>query len=433
MTSQSPPSTTTGIPPRDYVDAWMSIRLMLFLEGASWSGRERNHAYLNLGAGRFADVSSASAADSIGDGRAVALVDWDDDGRLDMFLKNRTAPRVQFFRNQSASGGFLSVQLEGVRCNRDAIGARVWVELDGRVLTKTLHAGDGYLSQSSKRLHFGLGDADSVQRLSVAWPDGTRDVYENLGVNARYRITQGAPEPELHNSRVEPALAAVGPSPGRPATSARTRVPLVEKLPMALVNVPAFDAPERRIASLAGRPVLLNLWGTTCAACLQEFAEFRERRDELDDASLRIVTMTTDPAANHGPAREVLARFGLDADAGFVDPDFREVLEILLKEVLGRYDVVPLPTSLLLDAAGQLVAIYAGRVDLDELLRDVKLLGRMDPKSSSDTRLMDGFRAFPLKRDLRELARVFERAGRDDLARYYLRQVRRARSGGRDR
>jgi len=416
----------TGIPPRNYVDAWMSIRVMV-MAGASWSGRERNTVYLNLGEQSFADVSVVSAANAIGDGRSIAMVDWDDDGRLDLFLKNRTAPRVQFFRNAGASdGAYLAVQLQGVTCNRDAIGAHVEVQVAGGTFKKTLYAGDGYLSQSSKRLHFGLGEAERVERLSVLWPDGTRDDYTDLEVDTRYAILQGAPAPRKIAARPARGLAKVQAEPAIAATSPRARVPLLEKLPLAPVRIPSFENPERTVAELAGGPVLINLWGTTCAACMKEFSEFEDRHDELS-AAVRIVPLVVDAESEHGRARELLDNYGLGADAGVADDEFKEVLQLVLAEVLQELGEVPLPTSLLLDGAGQLVAIYPGRVDVDELLEDVALVRRMNPRDPSDTRLTHGVRVLPRPRDYEAFARNLDRIHRGELSEFY----RRLGAGGR--
>ena len=418
MTSQSP-ADDDALAPRDYVDAWVSIRLMV-TQGGSWSGRERNHLFLNLGGRRFADVSSLSNADCIGDGRSIAVLDWDDDGRLDFFLHNRTAPRLQFFRNAYAgAGGFLVLELRGTSCNRDAIGARVRVEIGERVLARTVCAGDGYLSQSSKRLHFGLGEDEVIRRVTVRWPDGTMEELSGLEPNRRYRITQGEAEAAPLPPRTVPELAEVASRKPWVAKTARTRVPLIEKIPMAEVGVPSFENADRKVADLTGGPVLLNLWQRECAACREEFGDLREAKDELDRLGLRIVTLTTDPLDQKGRALDVLEDYGLEGGAGYIGSEFMQVLEILMGEVLADYDVVPLPTSLLLDDAGQLVAIYPGKIRVADLTRDLGLLERMDSSDLTDTRLFGGWRLARQPRDFRALAREFDKIGRRDLGTFY--------------
>jgi len=118
-------------------------------------------------------VSYASGFDFPDDARAVASVDWDHDGDLDLWITNRTAPRLRYLANNGTPGHrSIQFRLEGRTGNRDAIGARLVLELGDRTLVKGVCAGSGYLSQSSRTVHFGLGDADTVGSLSVRWPGG---------------------------------------------------------------------------------------------------------------------------------------------------------------------------------------------------------------------------------------------------------------------
>ncbi len=79
-------------------------------------------------------------------------------------------------------------------CNRDAIGARVEVHLKGQdvPLLKTVRAGDGFLSQSSKWLHFGLGSSSEIARVVIRWPGGKPQTLSGLEPDRWYRVVQGA-------------------------------------------------------------------------------------------------------------------------------------------------------------------------------------------------------------------------------------------------
>jgi peroxiredoxin len=408
---------------QDYEDAWITTQYLIYNKGGSLSGREWNRSYLNLGLTRFAEVTNITALDSTGDGRGLATTDWDDDGRLDIFLRSRTGPRLQFFRNQNAAAAhFLSVELRGVDCSRDAIGARVSVELDSRTLTKTVRAGEGFLSQSSRRLHFGLGDAERVRRLTVRWPGGTSDVYEDLEGDRRYTIEQGAERPVLRPARTARELAQTEPVKLVGDRTRNDRIVLIEKLPLQEIPIPAFGAPERKVADVAGSPVLINLWGSTCAGCLKEFSEFQEHAQELEESKLRIVTLTTDAPADHATAKQLLERFGLRTDAGYANQRFMDALQVLLVSIVGEdggYGVWPLPLSLLLDARGQLVAIYPARVEVETLLEDVATLDRMRTEDLSDNRLQFGLRLTGHRRNLKVLARGFRKIQQDELAEFY--------------
>ena len=177
--------------------------------GRSFSGRERNCFFLNTGAsidaaGRFAHISAVSGLDYPDDGRAVVLTDWDNDGDVDMWISNRNAPRLRLMRNDSPAGNhFLALRLEGngKTTNRDAIGARVEVVVSSQPSEKrqlksikTLRAGEGYLAQSSKWLHFGLGSTKAIEKVVVRWPDGRIEQFTGIISDRRYRLIQGSGE-----------------------------------------------------------------------------------------------------------------------------------------------------------------------------------------------------------------------------------------------
>ena len=127
--SQSPTDGERD-PNQSYLDAWDQLAQAI-QEGQPFSGRERNCCFLNTRSGRFADVSSAIGLDHIDDSRAVAVVDWDHDGDLDLWVANRTGPRIRFLRNDMPqSGASIAIRLVGspkLGSSRDAIGARVMI------------------------------------------------------------------------------------------------------------------------------------------------------------------------------------------------------------------------------------------------------------------------------------------------------------------
>src|SRR5262249_49819818 len=71
-----------------------------------------------------------------------------------------------------ATGHHLTLRLEGVASNRDAVGGRVTVIASGHRRVAWRFGGGSYQSASDPRLHFGLGDADRVEAIEVAWPSG---------------------------------------------------------------------------------------------------------------------------------------------------------------------------------------------------------------------------------------------------------------------
>src|SRR6185503_14001138 len=110
----------------------------------SLNGNERDCLFRNDGAGRFTDVGWVDAADRPEDGRGVAVLDYDQDGQLDIVLRNYRQP-AQLLRNAGGSGHWLALKLVGRRSNRDAVGARVVLRAAGAAQMREVHAGSGYL------------------------------------------------------------------------------------------------------------------------------------------------------------------------------------------------------------------------------------------------------------------------------------------------
>ena len=159
----------------------------------------RNIVLMNTGDGKFVDVSNQA-----GDGmkvklrsRAAGFDDLDNDGDVDVVILNSRREST-ILRNDSASQGhWLQVRLQGVKTNRDGVGARVKVTAGDLTLIDEVHSGRGYQSHYGMRLHFGLGSHDKVDRVEVHWIGGDVDVLENIRADQLVTITEsstGIPE-----------------------------------------------------------------------------------------------------------------------------------------------------------------------------------------------------------------------------------------------
>ena len=369
-------------------------------DGVSQSGYERNCCFLNTGAARFANISAAAGLDHIGDGRAYALVDWDHDGDSDLWATNRNSPRVQFLRNNSSSDHhFLALKLEGngTTTNRDAIGARVevlvrgpWSVVRGPTgghnpttnheprLVRTLRAGEGFLGQSSKWIHFGLGGHDQIDRLIVHWPGGEAQEYTNLEADHHYLIVQGSDRAEVWSRRVTPvALEATENKP--PPPTALARIPLNFPIPIPKIDYETFQGKKVSLNEHRGSPTLVNFWASWCKPCLAELAEFRDHADDLQRAGLTVLALSVDGLsedieADPGAVQNLVERLKLPFEGGVATEALIEKFEIVLYELYGHRRRWAVPSSFLLNAEGRLAAIYVGRVDIEELISDVQSL-----------------------------------------------------------
>ena len=215
-------------------------------EGLSFSGNERNCVFLNPGraGGAFANASAVSGLDFPDDGRGVAFLDLEGDGDLDVAISNRTAPRLRLMRNELPAGDrFVALRLEGdgAGTNRDAIGARVELETTEGALRRSVRAGEGFLSQSSRWLHFGLGAGEPTGTVTVHWPGAGRETFSGIAAGGRYRIVQGSGRAARAPARRrQPALEPGEQQPPAPTTGAR--VVLAPRPPSPRFSLRPFGA-----------------------------------------------------------------------------------------------------------------------------------------------------------------------------------------------
>ena len=124
------------------------------------------------------DVARPTGSDSIKDARGVAVADFNSDGRLDLVMNNNNETPVLYLNNLKKVGNSIELKLIGTTSNRDAIGARVRLTAGGKTMTRQVEAGSGYASQMMLPLHFGLGNAASVDSIEICWPNGEIERYE---------------------------------------------------------------------------------------------------------------------------------------------------------------------------------------------------------------------------------------------------------------
>jgi len=154
--------------------------------------RQKALLYRSLGDGRFADITAQAGAalQTPRPSRGMASGDLDGDGRAEVVIVNMNQPPT-LLKNEGARRNSVWVRLEGVKSNRSAIGARVTMEAGGRRQMQEVLGGGSYYSQNELALHFGLGDAKTIDKLEVSWPAGEVQVWEGLEANCKYTFTEG--------------------------------------------------------------------------------------------------------------------------------------------------------------------------------------------------------------------------------------------------
>ena len=124
-------------------------------------------------------------------GRGVAAGDLDGDGDLDLVMTTMDGPLRVLINEGQRRNRAASIHLVGRPPNLEALGAVVEIEADGRIQIGVVRRGGSFLSASDVDLHFGLGSASIINRLSIRWPDGTSTGLKDLPAEARLTIKQG--------------------------------------------------------------------------------------------------------------------------------------------------------------------------------------------------------------------------------------------------
>jgi len=359
----------------------------LMRAGHSMSGGERNCAYLNTGAmkpsgqamPRFVNFSAPAGLDLPDESRSVIVTDWDGDGDLDVWYSNRNAPRLRMMRNdlESASAA-LTVRLRGVTANRDGIGASV--ELSGpgveRLLVRSLQAGDGFLSQGGKSMHFGLGAAAGPFAATVRWPGGQVEVFRNLAAGGRFVLTQGGGSKAEKNVSAEKPLAAGKPQP-LPVTSLG-RMVLAGRLPLPEVAGRAITPAGKATPDV---PRLLVFWSNSCRDCRTEFTAWSQPKAAalLRSAGIAVEALNVDElsageAKDLPESRAFLKQTGWPFAARALTAEETGVLDVFQRSFFSLRLPLPVPSAFLVDRHGRLGVIYRGPTGVEQIVKDAKLL-----------------------------------------------------------
>jgi hypothetical protein len=156
-----------------------------------------NRMFRNDAGHSFQDVTTAGDFGHLQKGHAIAFADIDDDGDEDVFEEMGGAFTADeaysvLYENPGSANGWIGLELEGMRSNRKAVGARVKVTVGSRTLHRVVSAG-GSFGESPFRLHVGLGDSAGPVSVEILWPvTGRTQKIDGLHAGRRYHIREGS-------------------------------------------------------------------------------------------------------------------------------------------------------------------------------------------------------------------------------------------------
>ena len=338
--------------------------------GASFSGHERNHVFLNQNGEDYVEISGISGLDHPGDSRAFAVLDYDRDGWQDIAVVNANAPLFQLFRNQMGErgdpGAMVAIRFEGGNrfafpdsqwSTRDAYGARVLLDIQGHELLREHRAGEGLAAQNSATMRVGIGNAEDVTRLEVRWPSGRRS------------DTTAVPAGTLVTAYEDPAASPTGApfvlTPYRAPGEHRAAAASVKVAHKSKVAHRSMRAAQDVLPGERARLVLYTTVATWCAPCLDELPGLNLLRTTFTIEELEIFGVPYD-------AEETPVVLGAWSERYM--PPYRILSELTLEQrdavIQGAFDVLRiegLPAAIVTDAEGEVLLVRWGPPSISEL------------------------------------------------------------------
>jgi len=152
--------------------------------GGEWQN-EQGYLYRNTGDAYFEEVAMASGFDFVAEGVAIVALDVEPDGDLDVVAFANSGP-LKYFRNDTAGGNWLQVSFDtstNPLLAPDGYGTKATAYVSPNAYVRYLSGSPSYLATSEPLLHWGLGDATTVDQLTIEWSRGYVTTLQDVAVN----------------------------------------------------------------------------------------------------------------------------------------------------------------------------------------------------------------------------------------------------------
>jgi hypothetical protein len=155
-----------------------------------------NRMFRNNAGSSFSEVTSAGRFGHIQKGHGVSFADFDQDGDQDVYAVLGGAFEGDlftnvYFENPIEENNWIVIELEGTLTNRNAIGTKILLTLEGgRRIYSTVNSG-GSFGSNSAQAEIGLGLAKQLESVEIFWQNSPNQIVRDLLPNTKYRITEG--------------------------------------------------------------------------------------------------------------------------------------------------------------------------------------------------------------------------------------------------
>jgi Tfp pilus assembly protein PilF/peroxiredoxin len=250
----------------------------------------------------------------------------------------------------------------------------VIVETDARRHTKIVQAGSGFISQRSKELLFGLGASRQIRRLTVEWPSGDRQTFDDVAPEMRYRLTEGGALERESFTRGQAPVPVPGASPANLSPPASTW--LYEPMPAPEFSLTDLNGRTHSLATMRGAPALLLFWSSEAADARAALNALANGREAFTKAGVAALAIALDPPANAAAVR-AMAPAGVPTALAGAETGMAYAL--LHRHLFMNRRDLRLPTTMLIDGAGRVVRMYYGALDAPAIVRDAAAIETTGP------------------------------------------------------
>lgn len=160
------------------------------MKDKSQSGYQQNKIWMNSSEGLFEDVSDKVSTTETSDSRAVAMADLWNKGVLDVIVANQNGAPLIYRNEVINTNHWIDFDLRGTISNASAIGAKISLEWDGKKQTQIVTGGIGFSSQNQHRIHFGIGESKTVDRVTIHWPSGKITTLDSPAIDTLHVIVE---------------------------------------------------------------------------------------------------------------------------------------------------------------------------------------------------------------------------------------------------